>query len=90
MTIHSSEAIAGDRGDLQQDRQKVLGPHQPAVEQAEARQGHQQHERGGNEDPACVAGVARGSGVLSVCRGRRDGGSSGDGQFAKHRSPHRR
>ena len=47
----------GDRAALHADRQDVLGAHQAAVEQRQARHRHQQHERRRGQDPGSVAAV---------------------------------
>jgi hypothetical protein len=48
---------AGDGKALHQHRQHVLGAHQSAVEQRESRQRHEQHQRGGAEQPGGVAAI---------------------------------
>jgi hypothetical protein len=51
---------AADREAVHQHGQQVARPHQPAIEQGKARQGHEQHERGRGDDPRGVAGVQPG------------------------------
>ena len=48
---------AGNGETLHQNGQNVLGAHQAAVEQAQARQRHEQHQRGGGENPGTVTGI---------------------------------
>ena len=64
-TLGEGEAIAVDHPDdandahreehLHQHRQHVLGAHQAAVEQRQARDGHQQDQRGCREHPSGIA-----------------------------------
>ena len=63
---------AGDGEDLHQHREHVLGADEAAVEQRQAGDGHQQHERGGDEHPGGVAGIGnRRGGGRRRFRGRR-------------------
>ena len=51
---------AGEHEALRADAQHVLAPHQAAVEEGEAGQGHEQHQRGGGHHPAVMAGTGIG------------------------------
>ena len=42
---------------LHQHRQHILGTHQAGVEQGQARDGHEQHQRGGGEYPGGIAPI---------------------------------
>jgi len=63
---------AGDDDALRQHGEHVLRLHQAAVKQGQRRQGHQQHKRGGGQNPGRVAGVGLGEG--------RGSGQQGDGK----------
>ena len=53
---------AGDGHALAEHREHVLRLHKAAIEQRQRRQGHQQHERSGGEDPGGVARIGLGKG----------------------------
>ena len=50
---------AGDREALHEHREHVLGADEPGVERREPRQRHEEHERGGGEQPGGVPGIGR-------------------------------
>ena len=61
---------AGDGEDLHQHREHVLGAHEAAVEQRQAGDGHQQHERGRDRaSRRCCRDRAPGSGRRPRCGG---------------------
>ncbi len=57
-------AEAGDGHAMGHDRQHVLGPHQPAIEQGQARQGHEQDQGRGAQNPGSVAVIGGGGRAL--------------------------
>ncbi|MNP31557.1 hypothetical protein D3C76_1246830 [compost metagenome] len=59
---------AGDRKALHHYREHVLGTHHTAVEQGQARDGHEQHQGCGGQHPGGVAGVEHGGCLL--CQGQ--------------------
>ena len=67
---------AGDGEALHQHRQHVLAAHHAGVEQRQAGNGHEQHQRGGRDHPGGVAGVelvgaaAAAAAALRACRRR--------------------
>ena len=71
---------AEDDHHLHQDREDVLGADEAAVEQREARNGHQHDEAGGDEHPG---GVSLVDGRRGFRRGRQQ---AGEGQSRRHRN----
>ena len=74
---------------LHQHGERVLGADQPAVEERQARDGHEEHQRGGAEHPGRVATVERRDGVLGEggggCGEPHCGDQQGPGGAAKAR-----
>ncbi|MNP22910.1 hypothetical protein D3C76_1156000 [compost metagenome] len=58
----------GDREALHHHREHVLGTHHTAIEQGQARDGHEQHQRRSGQHPGSVAGVQRWGSFL--CQGK--------------------
>ena len=67
----------GHHKHLHQHRQHVLAADQAAVEQRQARNGHQNHEHGGHGHPSGIALVGHGCGCRFSSRGRGGRRSSG-------------
>ncbi len=58
---------------LDEDRQHVLGLHQPGIEQAQRRQGHQQHQHRGDHQPGAIRPIYHCRAPRPVCLPLRGG-----------------
>ena len=79
---HGDEAGRGKT--LRQGRQHIFLPHHAAIEQAQARNGHHQNQRGGGQHPGRVAGVEFRRCGGKGCGGKQQGGPGrgrGEAQF---------
>jgi hypothetical protein len=80
---------AADREAVHEQGQEVARAHQPAIEEGEARQRHEQHERGRGDDPCRVAVVQRRHLLCgSPARAKHEGKRPEGGQAQARRDGH--